>query len=101
MLCPGLLHLQVMGKGLCGEHHLCFEIKWFQEVLGGSSAACSLVLYQSHQRQLVLAYLTLSLLHLCEMLKMGWLTTERGKIKGLCNFPSFPSSDPHPCQRKA
>lgn len=37
-----------------------------------------------------------SLFHLCEM---GQLTTERGKIKGFCKFPSS-SSDPHPCQKK-
>lgn len=47
---------------------------------------------------LVLACLTLSLLCLCEMLKGGWLQKE-GKLKG-SKFPSFSSSDPHPCQRK-
>lgn len=102
MLCLGPLCLQVVGKGLHGEHHLCFEIELFYEVVEGSLVAWSLVLYQSHQRLLVLPFLALSLHCLCDTLQMGWLTMERGKIKWLCKFPSFSSSSsgPHPCKRK-
>lgn len=101
MLC---LALPAMGKRSHGEHHLCVEIKSFQEVLGGSLVGRRLVLYQSHQGwQLILPFLVHSLHCLCEPgCKWGSWLWRAGKFYSYLHFPPFlvPPRIQNHCKRK-